>query len=626
MRAAVALGVRLAWGSPGRRARSLAVLGTGAAGTWVLLTVWAIAHGRIGDTAAFSEQEVGRVMAAVVGAVALPVFVLAATVGRLSAQLRDRRLANLRLLGLSAAQTRVVAAAEAGLAAVAGTAAGVVLTMILLPLTGYAPPPLAWAVVVLGMPLATTAVAVLPQRLDARRAVEQARRADAHRPSPWRAAPLAAGLVVCLLARTFNDDFLISNTEVVVLFAGVALVAAGIVLVVPVFVRLVADLLLRVSSSPTATLTARRLQAQPAAATRVIGALMVGLFLVIGARAVLVAFEETSQYVEAADQVENGQRATVTVPADRLDDARRQVEAIDGVRETFAFPTLSGTLEWPGWGDEPFTASAVVAGCDQLRAFAGETLRCVDGRVSTLESPWMPGEEPPGPVALRAVRDGVEGGEPVEVALSGELVTGPAGTDPDQPYWDFRPLSATFLVPPDTPGIEAVLAGTDATVVVLAEPGRDLYPQLEATGLTSTSYVDLEYYDFVAGLRTVVWTLAAVVLSIGLLTFAIAAIDRAVGRRRELVSLRLVGTPPGVLRRAQWLEAALPTGLGCAAAIGSGLFAGSTYLQLGSEMGDAPWRQGGLLIGAAVLAAAVIAAVTVVGTAGRLAPEHIRKE
>lgn len=626
MRAAVALGARLAWGSPGRRTRSLAVLGTCAAGTVVLLTVWAIAHGRLGDTAAFSDQEVGRLLAAVVGAVALPVFVLAATVGRLSAQLRDRRLANLRLLGLSAAQTRTVAAAEAGLVAAAGTVAGAVLAAVLAPLTGYAPPPLAWAVVAAGMPVVTTAVAVLPQRLDPRRAVERARRADTRQPSPWRAAPLAAGLVMCLLARRFNDDFMISNVEVTVLMAGVGLVAVGIVLIVPVFVRLVADLLLRTFTGPTTTLAARRLQAQPAAATRVIAALMVGLFLVIGARSVLVAFEETSQYVAAADHIEDGQRVAVTVPGDRLDGARRQLDDLPGVHETFAFPVLTGTVEIPGWGDEPMSITALVATCDELRAFAPAVPDCADGRVSALVSQWVDDRDRPETATLQAWSGGVPVGAPVEVAVDGPQVIGPDRAYSDQPNWDLRPLWADLLVPPGTPGIEAALGGTESTVVVVAGPGRDLYQQIEAAGLTPTSYIDLEYYDFVADLRTVVWTLAAVILSIGLLTFAIAAVDRAVARRRELVSLRLVGTPPGVLRRAQWLEAALPTGLGCVAAIVSGLFAGSTYLQLGSDMGDAPWRQGALLMGIAVLAAAAIAALTVAGTAARLAPEHIRTE
>ncbi|WP_205857684.1 FtsX-like permease family protein, partial [Phytoactinopolyspora endophytica] len=374
-----------------------------------------------------------------VGAVALPVFVLAATVGRLSAQLRDRRLANLRLLGLSAAQTRTVAAAEAGLVAAAGTALGVVLSFALRPLlasvsvageawtmSDLSPPLLAWAVVVVGMPAVTTAIAVLPQQLDMRHALERARKADARRPSAWRAAPLAVGIALCLLARRANDDFMVSSTEVAIVFAGLGLVGIGIVMIVPVFVRLLADLLSRVATGPTATLTARRLQAQPAGTTRVIAALMVGLFLVVGARSVIVAFEETPQYVGAADHIENGQRASVAVPTDQLDDTRQQIDAIPGVYDTFAFPVLTGTVELPTGttGHETLSITALVASCDQLRQFAPAITSCSDDEASALVPQWVHDDVSPDTATLRAVNaeeqtgDPIEVGNPIEVAIS----------------------------------------------------------------------------------------------------------------------------------------------------------------------------------------------------------------
>ena len=95
-----------------------------------------------------------------------------------------------------------------------------------------------------------------------------------------------------------------------------------------------------------------------------------------------------------------------------------------------------------------------------------------------------------------------------------------------------------------------------------------------------SSSVDLENYDFVQGMLTLVWTLATVIISIGLLTFTIAGIDRALGRRRELTALRLIGTPGRLLRMAQWCEAALPTVFGSLLAIAAGGYAGATYLQL----------------------------------------------
>ena len=48
------------------------------------------------------------------------------------------------------------------------------------------------------------------------------------------------------------------------------------------------------------------------------------------------------------------------------------------------------------------------------------------------------------------------------------------------------------------------------------------------------------------------------VVGMGLLSFALAVVDRAVNRRRELLSLQLLGVPSATLRRSQWIEAAVP--------------------------------------------------------------------
>lgn len=124
---------------------------------------------------------------------------------------------------------------------------------------------------------------------------------------------------------------------------------------------------------------------------------------------------------------------------------------------------------------------------------------------------------------------------------------------------------------------------------------------------------------------TLVWTLAAVILGIGLLTFAIAGTDRALNRRRELTALRLIGTPGSILRRAQWLEAALPTVLGSAFAIVTGAYAGATYLQLDEDK-LMPMTETLALAGAAAATSMILALITVLGTAPRLNAEHIRAE
>ncbi len=170
-----------------------------------------------------------------------------------------------------------------------------------------------YVLVVVLVPLVVVALAALPARVDMKSALSRARKADARRPSWLRVVPLAVGVALCgyVISQRSTDNP--PGPVVVSLFGGIVLLGLGAILVVPIFVRLVADLLLRLSRGPATMVAARRLQAQPAAVTRVISGLLIGLFLVTGARSVVVAFESTQQYVDAARQINDEQR--VVVPA-----------------------------------------------------------------------------------------------------------------------------------------------------------------------------------------------------------------------------------------------------------------------------------------------------------------------
>jgi hypothetical protein len=122
-----------------------------------------------------------------------------------------------------------------------------------------------------------------------------------------------------------------------------------------------------------------------------------------------------------------------------------------------------------------------------------------------------------------------------------------------------------------------------------------------------------------------VWAVAAVVLAVGLLGFAIAALDRTIDRRAEMVSLQLVGTPRRVIRAAQWWEAALPLALGLPLAVLLGWSAGSGYLALGGALEAQPWESVLALAGVSVAAALVVAGLTVIACAPRLRADLIRR-
>lgn len=630
MRAAVLLGVRLAVGTRGQRVRSMMIAAAAGVGTLVLLLVWGIAHSQVGDTTAFGANEVRLLLAGTIGMVALPVLVLIATVARLAAGLRDRRLANLRLLGMTAAQTRVVAATEVGVASVLGVVGGVgVFVAAASLLSGIevagrawtyeslVPPPAGWITVLSLVPLVSVLTAALPQRLASDRTpAEEPRQA-----SWWRAVPLAVGLAICWGTRSplIDRQDTLPGTEVAAIMGGIALTAVGTLLVVPVFVNLVARVVLAGKPGALATLTGRRLQSQPAGATRVISALMVGLFVVMMARAVLVAFTSTSQYEAAADHIERNQTAETVVGPAELSSTTELLRGVEGVDRVVSFPVLSAATR--GVSAEDSGVTVVVASCARLAPAGGSLRGCSDDVPSLVGDTWYP-RTGVDAMTVQEIHGWEARGDAVPVSLATAGVI-------DQVAFE-RAVGAmvnmsVVVVPPGTPGTGPLLEQTDHLVVAHAGPGRDLYDRVDAAGVMTSTSVDIENYDFVRGMRTLIWTLATVVLSVGLLTFAIAGVDRAVNRRRELTALRLIGTPHGVLLKAQWWEAALPTALGSVLAIFVGAYAGATYLQLDEDR-LMPMSETVALAGVAVVASMLIALVTVIGTTTRLVPEHIRVE
>lgn len=621
---AARLGLRLGL-TPASRVRTLLGVLATALGSVALLVVAAIARGELASgSAAMSSSERARLVLVVVVVVALPLVVLIATVGRLSASLRDRRLANLRLIGLTPGQTRLVATCEAGSAAVVGTALGWLVFMaaraVLEP--AQRPTVLDQLAIVLAIPLLVVALAVLPQRPGAAAALATARRVDRRPPSMLLAVPVLVGVALCLYVIAGGDRTEYPNWLIGVILAGIAITGIGVILVVPVFVRMVARRMLRFSKRATTTLTARRLEAQPSGVIRVVAALLVGLFLATGARFVVTAFESTPQYLTAARDIEDAQHVLVQGSLRTADRVAERAMALDGVEDTLKLPTLRSE------GCRYCALRAVVATCSQLETIAPALTGCVAGEPMWLEAgsaTWMPkvksflrrsdsidwfaGRKPS--TATKALST------PVAMA---DLNQAPSG---QSSYDLISPVEADVILPPSMVG--DLPADTRAGVLVVGGPGRTLSNELAARGLRAYTVPDYEYYDLVAGLRTLVVSIAGFILTVGLLAFAVAAVDRAVERRKELVALQLVGLPAGLLRRAQWLEALVPIGLGSVLSVALGALAGSTFLALDDSVGM-PWPSTGSIGLAAVLGAVLVASLTVVASARPIRADQIRRE
>lgn len=121
------------------------------------------------------------------------------------------------------------------------------------------------------------------------------------------------------------------------------------------------------------------------------------------------------------------------------------------------------------------------------------------------------------------------------------------------------------------------------------------------------------------------------VLAVGLGAFLLGTADLAMGRRQEHARLRLLGTPVGVLRRAHWLEVALPLVVGGGAALAIGHLVAVAFVETGNR-GLEPelmtHLDAGSLAGPVLAVsggALAIALLTSVGIGAPLRPDHIRR-
>jgi hypothetical protein len=581
--------------------------------------------------------EEGRLTAVVAVAVAVPVAVLIATVVRLSAATRDRRLAALRLLGLSPARTQAATAVEAGALAAVGAVAGAVafvaarpgLLRVPLP-RGVALPDLplhpAPALAVLaGVPLLAVAVSLAPAMDLRARAAAVRREGSARRPSPQRLVPLgigAAALVVALLTGPHGGSPA-SAVCVTAFFVGAALTGLGIPLATPVGVRLLADVLAR-GGRPGLLLAARRLQTEPAATTRVVAALLAAAYVVVGGRCVLQSWADLPQYQRAARADGTGPQlvwlqAEQAAPAARVEAALR---AVRGVRQVVP----QRYLDDAGHGDGPVSVRAQVGTCADLAALAYRVDGCRDGQPAWVR--WASGDLPrPAagtPLDLCAEVPDADCGPRVRVIVpAADVVVHVGDADPN-----WTQVQAALLLPPSTPGLARALPPVTSWAVVAngGERARDAVARTaEGLGL-SAQPEDLSPLEQFRGYQAMLWALASVMGGLALVALVIAGADRAVARRREVAALQALGVPARVVRRSHAVQALVPLLLGLPLSAAGGLLAGTAYLALGGEVAELPWRSAlaALLVG--MLAVLVVPAASLLGLGRRLTPELLRRE
>lgn len=638
----------LAWrfAVAGGLGRAGLVVAGNAVGAAVVLLALAVPSA-LGGTLTRDDE---RFVSVVVVFLLMPVACLLASVARLSSSTRDRRLAALRLLGATARRTRRIAALEAAVLSLVGAAAGALLfAFVLRPVAeridggwrawfaaGLAPPGRGWAIALIGVPVLSMAVSVVPVRTTARSALSVRRQGPAAAPRRWRLVPLVVGVVLLAWAVGYDQrpDVNPRARLLVPFFAGAVLTGLALPLVVPNAVRLIGNAAVRWGRSPSVLLAGRRLQQEPAGTTRLVAALLVAVFVVGGGRCVLSQFETVPQYKRAALADSTGPQLVQVLLGPGSDVDLDALRGVKGVREVVP-ARRAGTACTPDdprgaeLGGAP-CAEAFIGTCAQLAAFSHGLSGCRDDRASWIDrGHGWPGDELPEEVRLiPEPLYGPDGRQlppppmpPVTIEDVGVLQAPVRSADPN-----WGPPTQLF-VPASAPGIRALLGEPNQLYAVLdggPAPLKRLQDAVPPGAVVhGEDLTDLVRYR---GYEAVLFAVSAVVVAVGLLALLVSGIDQATARRRHLASLSVLGVPGRVIRRSQLLQAGAPLAVGLPLAGVTGLLAGAAFLNLVGARSTTPWPAVAALVVAAVAASLLVAAATVAGLGGRVRASDLRKE
>ncbi|MFE7552089.1 FtsX-like permease family protein [Streptomyces gardneri] len=557
--------------------------------------------------------------------VLLPLVIFLSVCARLSGESRARRLAALRLVGLSVKDTLRVNAGESVAAAFVGAVIGVVgylgvnevMARVGLPgLHWYPadgrPEASTVAVCLLGCPALAWVVGQFSARRAALSPISVRRTGERKPPRMYGTLLLIPGLGViggyCVLSVMGRDPSGGSASSVLVPVA-VLLTGAGLVFGLAPITAWLARRLAGVSKSLPVALAMRRTEVDPGSSLRVVTGLVLLVFGASLTQGVLVELDQVSRRTAPVQEYDIGL-------SELSPQQRQQLAQVPGVR----MQMLSYTSWAPSGGEYQQRLQLVVATCDQLAATTQWAKGCVDGKPMQLydAKAAFPSDPQPGERFPFETRDGRK-----------VTLTVPRGRIDMSAYQPSVFDNAALLVPPSL-APPNLLNGT-LTLASDADPVT-IRAVLDGVGaIAPTAAVDPVgiVIDSLAQL-TVIRSLLAVGMVLGLVigvaAFVVSVADRAMERRGQVTALALLGARAGTLRVVQVVQVGLPLVVGLGAAIVTGWLAESSYLITGGGAVHWDWEGLPLLFACAlgVLIAAALASVPMVRR--HIDPEHIRRD
>ncbi len=559
--------------------------------------------------------------------VLLPLVIFLSVCARLSGESRARRLAALRLVGLSARDTMRVNAGESVVAAFVGAVIGVgvyvgvneVVARVGLPGLHWYPADgrpgwetVAWCLV--GCPALAWVVGQFSARRAAKSPIGVRRTGERRAPRKAGALLLVPGLGViggyCVLSVMGRDPSGGSASSLLVPGA-VLLTGAGLVWGLAPVTAWLAERVAGSAKSLPLALAMRRTEVDPGASLRVVTGLVLLLFGASLTQGVLVELDQVSRRTDPLQEYR--------IELDQIDAAQREaLERVPGV--------VDHVVSYRSWdpldGSDVPQTSMVVATCAQLTAITRRASGCVDGKVMQLRDADSAFAYDPKPGERYAFA--LESGRKAMFTVPRERVE-------VRPWSVSVVASGALLVPPSLLPAHVAEAGGALTLVSGADPAtvRKVLDGIGAVAPTAAVEPVGIVVESLAQL-TVIRSLLAVGMVLGLVigvaAFVVSVADRAMERRGQVAALALLGARAGTLRVVQVVQVVLPLAVGLGAALVTGWLAESSYLITGGGAVHWDWDALPLLFGCAlgVLLIAGVASVPMVRR--HVDPEHIRRD
>lgn len=623
MLASARLGFRLSTAGGWRRPASMTF--ASALGAFLLAIAWEL-PGTILTTEVDGDQEHVVTVATMVAVIGVPVVLLLLAVNRLSAHLRDQRLARLRILGLASWRVRVVAAVENATFSALGALVGVAIFAGIAPRAGRwlmtqggllhttFPATLAdLALVVAAVVGLAAVVAMAPHRTITGNGLTTRQEGRRPAPSPWRMAPLALGLALTAytIARPVPADTSPPADVTDAFLGGTILTAVGIVVSLVPVMSWISNGLAQLPLPVPLLLAARRQQAEPTSVVRLLTGLVLAVFLTAFAMGPIAVLEATPQFAAVSRIAQHGPRETLTAsnrPIPATDIA--QLEQAPGVLAVFQ--RIDDELMCDGGDGDWVCGQAIAVECAAATRILGPGTCSTEHPTLVRLQKWAPEVG-----ALHTTRDG----QRVEIPATQVSVTiDPAVTwllgnailvlTPNQAETLGLNHDRSFRIWSDTSA-----AGTTSVASWLSDH------RLHASDTWRSTLAELNRNRFI------VRSIGTIIIGLGLLIVLIATADRVIERRRAVANLVAIGVPRTIMVRAQLMQALIGLIPATALGVGCGIACATAYLSLGNTLGGSPpWSSWTGVALVALCGAAVVSLASVAGVGGRITPEALRRE